>query len=73
MSTNALGRIPSIEPISRSLLKSGFPNEGKSSFIIKFSRTEDEVQPYAFTSKCLYAGHFDYNIWIGKWSICREY
>lgn len=56
-----LGRLPSIDPNSRSLLICGFPNVGKSSFINKISRAEVEVQPYAFTTKSLYVGHFDYN------------
>ncbi|WUR03527.1 nucleolar GTP-binding protein 1 (GTPBP4) [Vairimorpha necatrix] len=56
-----LGRLPSIDPNSRSLLICGFPNVGKSSFINKISRADVEVQPYAFTTKSLYVGHFDYN------------
>jgi nucleolar GTP-binding protein len=56
-----IGRLPSIDPNTRSLLICGFPNVGKSSFINKISRADVEVQPYAFTTKSLYVGHFDYN------------
>ena len=53
-------RLPSIDPAARTLLVYGFPNVGKSSFVNKVSRAEVEVQPYAFTTKSLYVGHFDY-------------
>lgn len=56
-----IGRLPTIDPNTRSLLICGFPNVGKSSFINKISRADVEVQPYAFTTKSLYVGHFDYN------------
>lgn len=62
-----MGRLPSIDPTARSLLICGFPNVGKSSFINKISRAEVEVQPYAFTTKSLYVGHFDYNYL--KWQV----
>ncbi|CAG5124539.1 unnamed protein product, partial [Candidula unifasciata] len=46
--------------LGRTLLITGFPNVGKSSFINKISRADVEVQPYAFTTKSLYVGHTDY-------------
>lgn len=33
---------------------------GKSSFLKSISRADVDVQPYAFTTKSLFAGHFDY-------------
>lgn len=33
---------------------------GKSSFLRSISRADVDVQPYAFTTKSLFAGHFDY-------------
>jgi len=54
-----LGRLPSIDPNTRTLLF-GFPNVGKSSFVNKITRANVEVQPYAFTTKSLYVGHTDY-------------
>jgi len=55
-----LSRLPTIDPNTRTLLITGFPNVGKSSFINKVTRADVEVQPYAFTTKSLYVGHTDY-------------
>lgn len=55
-----LSRLPAIDPNTRTLLITGFPNVGKSSFINKITRADVEVQPYAFTTKSLYIGHTDY-------------
>ncbi|ODM99887.1 putative nucleolar GTP-binding protein 1 [Orchesella cincta] len=55
-----LGRLPSIDPNTRTILVCGFPNVGKSSFVNKITRADVEVQPYAFTTKSLYVGHTDY-------------
>ncbi|KGK36955.1 hypothetical protein JL09_g3892 [Pichia kudriavzevii] len=43
-----IGRLPSIDPNTRTLLICGYPN------------ADVDVQPYAFTTKSLYVGHFDY-------------
>jgi nucleolar GTP-binding protein len=55
-----LSRLPAIDPNTRTLLITGFPNVGKSSFINKITRADVEVQPYAFTTKSLYIGHTDH-------------
>merc|ERR1711970_156511 len=55
-----LSRLPTIDPNTRTLLITGFPNVGKSSFINKITRADVEVQPYAFTTKSLFVGHTDY-------------
>eukprot|EP00163_Fabomonas_tropica_P016304 TRINITY_DN29296_c0_g1_i1.p1 TRINITY_DN29296_c0_g1~~TRINITY_DN29296_c0_g1_i1.p1 ORF type:complete len:640 (+),score=217.14 TRINITY_DN29296_c0_g1_i1:401-2320(+) len=55
-----MGRLPSIDPNTRTLLVTGYPNVGKSSFMNKMTRANVEVQPYAFTTKSLYVGHMDY-------------
>lgn len=55
-----LSRLPSIDPATRTLLVTGFPNVGKSSFVNKITRADVEVQPYAFTTKSLFVGHTDY-------------
>ncbi|CCW71492.1 unnamed protein product [Phytomonas sp. Hart1] len=56
-----MSRLPSIDPNARTLLITGFPNVGKSSFMNKVTRANVEVQPYAFTTKSLFVGHTDYN------------
>ncbi|OCK76103.1 nucleolar GTP-binding protein-like protein [Lepidopterella palustris CBS 459.81] len=57
-----LGRLPSIDPNTRTLLIAGYPNVGKSSFLRSISRADVDVQPYAFTTKSLFVGHFDYKM-----------
>jgi len=55
-----LGRLPSLDPNTRTLLLTGLPNVGKSSFMNKITRANVDVQPYAFTTKSLFVGHTDY-------------
>ncbi|KAK9461129.1 P-loop containing nucleoside triphosphate hydrolase protein [Lipomyces oligophaga] len=55
-----LGRLPAINPNTRTLVICGYPNVGKSSFLKAITRADVDVQPYAFTTKSLYVGHFDY-------------
>lgn len=55
-----IGRLPSIDPNTRTLLICGYPNVGKSSFLRCITKADVDVQPYAFTTKSLYVGHFDY-------------
>jgi len=55
-----MSRLPAIDPTTRTLLVCGYPNVGKSSFVNKLSRADVDVQPYAFTTKSLFVGHFDY-------------
>jgi len=57
-----LGRLPGIDPNTRTLLICGYPNVGKSSFLKNISRADVDVQPYAFTTKSLFVGHFDYKM-----------
>lgn len=62
-----LGRLPSIDPNTRTLILTGFPNVGKSSFMNKITYAGSEVQPYPFTTQSLYAGHTYYkNV---KWQV----
>lgn len=56
-----LSRLPSIDTSSRTIVICGYPNVGKSSFMNKVSRAHVDVQPYAFTTKSIYVGHFEYN------------
>ena len=55
-----LGRLPSIDPASRTLICTGFPNVGKSSLLNALTQADVDVQPYAFTTKSLFVGHIDY-------------
>jgi nucleolar GTP-binding protein len=55
-------RLPSIDPNTRTLLICGYPNTGKSSFLKNISRADVDIQPYAFTTKSLFVGHFDYKM-----------
>jgi len=55
-----LARLPSIDPTSRTLILTGYPNVGKSSFMNKVTRANVEVQPYPFTTKSIFVGHTDY-------------
>jgi len=55
-----LGRLPSIDPSSRTLICTGFPNVGKSSMLNCLTKADVDVQPYAFTTKNLFVGHIDY-------------
>merc|ERR1712037_821745 len=62
-----LTRLPSIDPDTRTLLLTGFPNVGKSSFINKITRADVDVQPYAFTTKSLFVGHIDFQ--YTRWQV----
>jgi nucleolar GTP-binding protein len=55
-----LGRLPNINPYERTILLTGYPNVGKSSFVNSVSKANVEVQPYPFTTQALYVGHTDY-------------
>jgi nucleolar GTP-binding protein len=45
-----MARLPSIDPFTRTILITGFPNVGKSSFINNITNANVEVQPYPFTT-----------------------
>jgi nucleolar GTP-binding protein len=55
-----MSRLPSINPYDRTLLVTGFPNVGKSSFMNNVTNANVDVQPYAFTTQSLFVGHTDY-------------
>lgn len=55
-----ISRLPALDPNTRTLLLTGYPNVGKSSFMNKVTRADVEVQPYAFTTKALFVGHMDH-------------
>jgi nucleolar GTP-binding protein len=45
-----LGRLPQIDTNSRTLIVTGYPNVGKSSFMNNVTNANVDVQPYAFTT-----------------------
>ncbi len=57
-----LSRLPALDPNTRTLLLTGYPNVGKSSFMNKVTRADVDVQPYAFTTKALFVGHMDHRL-----------
>ncbi|RVD92617.1 NOG1 nucleolar GTP-binding [Tubulinosema ratisbonensis] len=56
-----LSRIPTIDTTKNTLLICGYPNVGKSSFITQISKAKVEIQPYPFTTKNLFVGHYEKN------------
>ncbi len=62
-----LGRLPSIDCNARTLIVTGFPNVGKSSFINNVTNANVDVQPYAFTTQNLFVGHTDYK--YARWQV----
>eukprot|EP00933_Yihiella_yeosuensis_P080565 TRINITY_DN94013_c0_g1_i1.p1 TRINITY_DN94013_c0_g1~~TRINITY_DN94013_c0_g1_i1.p1 ORF type:complete len:643 (-),score=166.94 TRINITY_DN94013_c0_g1_i1:221-2149(-) len=62
-----LGRLPAINPATRTLILTGYPNVGKSSFMNIVTNANVDVQPYAFTTKSLFIGHLDHN--FVKWQV----
>eukprot|EP01038_Epipyxis_sp_PR26KG_P009565 gene9565-12883_t len=57
-----ISRLPALDPNTRTLLLTGYPNVGKSSFMNKVTRADVDVQPYAFTTKALFVGHMDHRL-----------
>ncbi len=68
-----MSRLPAIDPNTRTLILTGYPNVGKSSFMNKVTRANVDVQPYAFTTKSLFVGHMDYKYlqWQARGVACH--
>lgn len=62
-----MSRLPQIDPNSRTLIITGYPNVGKSSFMNNVTHANVDVQPYAFTTQSLYVGHTDYK--YARWQV----
>jgi nucleolar GTP-binding protein len=55
-----LQRMPSIDPASPTIILSGAPSTGKSSFMNIITNANVEVAAFPFTTKSLYLGHTDW-------------
>ena len=55
-----LARLPSIDPSTRTLIITGFPNVGKSSLMNNLTDAKVDVQAYPFTTQSLFVGHTVY-------------
>jgi len=55
---NLLRNIPSIDPMVPTILIAGYPNVGKSSFIVRITGARPEIASYPFTTRGIYVGHF---------------
>ena len=62
-----MSRLPQIDTTARSLIVTGFPNVGKSSFMNNVTNAKCEVQPYAFTTQNLFVGHTEYK--FQRWQV----
>ena len=62
-----LARMPSIDPYTRTIIITGLPNVGKSSFMNHVTNANFDVQGYAFTTQSLFVGHTYFN--TVKWQI----
>ena len=62
-----LSRLPLIDTNARTLIVTGFPNVGKSSFVNNVTNANVDVQPYAFTTQNLFVGHTDYK--YARWQV----
>lgn len=55
---NLLRNIPSIDPVIPTILIAGYPNVGKSSFIVRITGARPEIASYPFTTRGIFVGHF---------------
>jgi nucleolar GTP-binding protein len=55
---NRLRNMPTIDPALPTILVAGYPNVGKSSFLVKVTDAHPEIASYPFTTKDVYVGHF---------------
>ncbi len=56
---NILRKMPTIDPEVPTILIAGYPNVGKSSFIVRVTGARPEIASYPFTTRGIFAGHFN--------------
>lgn len=55
---NLLRKMPTIDPAAPTILIAGYPNVGKSSFIVQVTGARPEIASYPFTTRGIFVGHF---------------
>ncbi len=55
---NLLRKMPTIDPAVPTILIAGYPNVGKSSFIVRITGARPEIASYPFTTRGIFVGHF---------------
>jgi nucleolar GTP-binding protein len=55
---NLLRKMPTIDPAVPTILIAGYPNVGKSSFIVQITGAKPEIASYPFTTRGIFVGHF---------------
>ena len=55
---NHLRKMPTIDPSTPIILVAGYPNVGKSSFIVRITGAKPEIGSYPFTTRGIFVGHF---------------
>lgn len=55
---NLLRKMPTIDPTVPTILIAGYPNVGKSSFIVQITGARPEIASYPFTTRGIFVGHF---------------
>ena len=55
---NILRKMPTINPALPTILIAGYPNVGKSSFIVRITGARPEIASYPFTTRGIFVGHF---------------
>ncbi|CAL5979451.1 Nucleolar_GTP-binding protein 1 [Hexamita inflata] len=55
-----MGRLPAIDPSTRTVVLTGYPSTGKSSYLNALTRANVDVQAWAFTTQSLLIGHAEH-------------
>ncbi len=56
---DALKGLPDIRPDEPAIVVAGYPNVGKSSFVNRVTRADNEIAQYPFTTRGVQIGHFE--------------